>query len=474
MVAIPFPVTSAPGKTRHESAGRLINAYQEQLIGGARAKNSWKRAPGLRRFATTAQTGYRGSILVASTLYSAFSGNVTRFDSSGTPTSVGTLAGTAKVFWARNNKTPTPDIVVVDPDNGASIVTAGSVTAYADPDLPAPNSVCFLDGYFFFTTGDGRCFNSDLNDTGVSGSFITCEGKPDSLLRAIPWSQLYLCGSGSIEVWQDTAEPSPAFPFTRSIVIPRGIIGRNAISGYEDGLGKGLIFVGDDRVVYALAGYRPQKISTPDVDRAIGDYIEGGGDANNIEMFPYVIGGHSCIVVKSPSWTWVLDLDTLHWHERKSYLIAYWRSVGAVNAFGKWIGGDTASGNLLDITETKRDEDGSPLVWQVESGPVTAFPNRMAVGQASFDIAQGVGIATGSDPTQTDPVVSIEWSDDAGTSWSIPRIRKLGRQSEQPRGVKVTRCGSTKAEGRRWRLTVSDAVDVALTGGDMSAKVLPA
>src|SRR5262249_23827268 len=295
MVAIPFPSTSAPGKRPHESAGRLLNAYREPLLAGARSNNVWRRAPGLKQWVSTSQSGFRGALQVGATLYAAWAGKVRRFDSAGNETAAGNLAGTKKVFFACNNKA-TPDIIAVDPDNGAFVVTPGSVSAYPDPDLPTPCDVCQLDGYFFFAIGDGRCFASALNDTAVDAlCFTTCAGKPDGLLRAVPWGDLYLCGSGSIEVYHDTAEPPPGFPFSRVTLIPRGLIGRYAISGYEDGLGKGMVFVGDDGVVYALNGYQPTKISTPDVDRAIRAWLDAGGEGDDFELSPYVVAGHSCI-----------------------------------------------------------------------------------------------------------------------------------------------------------------------------------
>ena len=420
----------------------------------------------------TGRTVPRGALLVGASLYAAFSGNVTRYTSAGAATSVGTLAGTAKVFWARNLKSPTPDVVVVDPDNGASVVTSSSVASYPDPDLPAVNSVCFIDGYFMFTTGDGRCFASALNDTAINAStFITSEGKPDGLLRAVAFTDLYLAGPDSIEVWHNTAEAAPAFPFSRLTVIRKGIIGRYAISGFENGLDEGILFVGSDKIVYALDGYAPRPISTPDVNRAIVDFIEAGGDGSTIEMFPYVAGSHRCIVMRSSAWTWVFDLDNVSWFERVSYLVPNWRATGAVNAFDKWIAGDAATGNLVEISAYARDELGDPLMWTVESAPVTGFPGKMAVAQATFDMAQGVGIATGTDPMQTDPSVAISHSDDGGVSWSAPRLRRLGRQSESPGPIKVTRTGATKTQGRRWRLQVSDAVEVELTGGDQSVEL---
>jgi hypothetical protein len=470
MVAIPFPLSSSPSTRPHTSAGRLINCFHEPLAAGARAENVWRRAPGLRAWGTSGQSGNRGQIVVGSTLYAAFTDNVTRFDAAGTATSVGVFPGSRKVFWARNNRAPTPDLVAVDIDNGARVVTSAGILDYPDPDLPQPNSVCFLDGYFFFTIGDGRCFASDLNTTAVNANnFITCEGKPDSLMRAVAFGDLYLCGEGSIEVWHDTAEPT-GFPFSRVQVIPRGIIGPHAISGFEDGIGKGLIFVGDDQCVYALNGYSPVKVSTPDVDRAIAGFAQAN-DPAGIEMFPYVIGGHSCIALRSLAWTWVLDLDTTHWHERSSYGSGTWRATSACKAFGKWLAGDGESGNLVEITDIAADETGDPLVCRIESGPVSAFPNRASVLEASFDIAQGVGVATGTDPMQTDPSVEIAWSDDGGISWSVPLVRKLGRQSQAVGPIKICRTGMTGNQARRLRLTVSDAVDLELTGGDMSAEV---
>lgn len=471
MAPIPFPTSSSPGKRPQDSAGRLINCHYAPLPQGARASGKWQRSPGLRAWGTSPQSGHRGHIVVGSTLYAAFANNVTRFTGAGTATSVGTLNGASKVFWARNNRLPNPDLVVVDPDNGASVVTASSVSSYPDANVGAPNSVCFLDGYFFFTYGDGTCIASNLNSTAINPlTNIKCEGNPDGLLRAIPYRDLYLAGQASIEVWRNTAETAPAFPFSRISVIPRGLIGRYAVAGFEDGIGKGIVFVGNDKRVHVLDGYTPLPVSTLDVDRAIATFVEEGGDATLIEMFPYVVDGHASIVLRCPAWTWVFDLDTLSWHERASYLSPTWRATGAISAFGRWIAGDLKTGNLLEISEFARDETGDPLIVQMESGPVSGFPGRIAVTQVTFDIAQGVGLSTGVNPTQTDPTVFISYSDDGGALWSTPRARKLGRQGTKPQAVKLMRCGASGSAGRRWRLIVSDAVDVEVFGGDQSAE----
>jgi len=472
--AIPFPVTSAPGAHVHDSAGRLINCYAEPLVNGARAQNAWRRAAGLQSFSVALFDGWRGGMVVGSLLYAAFAesgGHATYFDAHGTETIIGSLGGEKKVFWAQNNRVP-PDVVVVAPDVGAFVATGTpAILPYPDTDVGSPNSVCFLDGYFFFTYGDGVCIASGINSTSINPlDFITVHGNPGGLLRAVPFGELYLFGSNTIEPWQNTAQPV-AFPFSRVKVIPRGLIGRYALTGWEPGFGKGLIFVGDDKIVYILDGYNPVKISTPDVDRAVAKFISDGGSPEDIEMFPYVATGHSFVVLNTPTFSWTFDLDNARWHERQSYLMTHWRAFGSVNAFGKWLAGDDSSSNILQITDTVQTELLQPIPFDIYSGPVTAFPNRLRVSQTTIDIARGVGQVTGIKPIQTDPTCLIYWSDDGGMSWSEPVIRILGRQVESHYPVRVNRVGQTKDQGRRYRIVVYDPVQVELTGGKMDAEI---
>ncbi len=477
-VPIQFPVTSAPGRNIFDSAGRLINCYAEPLIAGARGQYVRRRSPGLVSFKLGSFTGWRGGIKVGSLLYAAFSassGKVATYTTAGVETiATGNLAGTKKVFWARNDAA-TPDVVVVDPDNGATIVTAAPANAaYPDADVGAPNSVCALDGYFFFTYGDGNCIASGINTTDIDPlDFVKVDGNVGGLLRAIPWNQLYLCGTDLIEVYQNTAEPT-GFPFSRVTIIPRGLLGRYAITGYEPDFGRGITFVGNDFKVYTLQGYSPTEISTPDVCRAISDFIDDGGSVEDIELWPYSVAGHAAIVLQlGTTATWVFDVDRLWWHERTSAsaLLEYWRAHGAVSFDNKWLAGDSSSANIVQISESVQTELGYDIPVIIESGPITAFPNRVQVAQATFDIARGVGMATGTDPAQTDPRCYIQWSDDGGLSWSTTVERLLGRQQTSPAPVRVNRVGITKDEGRKWRVTIYDPVRVEIIDGMQSSSV---
>lgn len=467
MVAISFPVTTSPGMRPSEGAGRLINCFAEPMGEGGRAPAVRHRSPGLVNFGATTRSGCRGFLEVSGTLYVAFGSQLEKFTSSGgASTNVGALNGTKKGFFARNNAA-TPDKVFVDPDGNIYTFTPSATTSGFDSDLPAPNSVTSLDGYLVFTIGDGRCFATDLNAVTVNAlSFGKAEAKPDGLVRGVTWgSKLLLCGNQSIEVWTDQAL-SP-FPFGRSEVIPRGLAGPYAITGFQDGFSKGVFWVGDDNAVYRLDGYTPTKISSPDLD----GLIESVSDKTQIEMCSYISRGHAFIELSSNTWTWVFNANNEKWHERKKYLGERSRISNTYYAFSKWLCGDTETGNVQQIINTAQDEVSDPLVCEVWSSPVQKFPARVRVATAWFDFSVGVGNAEGLDPIATDPKVEISWSDDGGETWSTPRIRKLGRQSVGLTRIRVNQCGVSGSQGRIWKVAMSDPVHFGLIGGEMSAEL---
>jgi hypothetical protein len=132
--------------------------------------------------------------------------------------------------------------------------------------------------------------------------------------------------------------------------------------------------------------------------------------------------------------------------------------------------GDTQGNRLLYVNEQSWGENGNPLAFQIESGPVVNFPNRTKVARADFNFVVGVGQATGQDPIATDPSVGISWTDDGGITWSQEFIRKLGRQAT-PQRITMLRTGMTGAQGRRWRVKVTDPVYVAFMGATQDTQL---
>lgn len=281
------------------------------------------------------------------------------------------------------------------------IVFAGAPLAYnGNGILPQPNSITFQDGYIFFTIADGRVFATALNSLSMNAlTTITCVSRSDvTLLRAIPFTgYLLLFTTGSLEIWADAANPAPAFPYARQSVLDIGLVQPTAIAGAETGFAN-LGWVAQDYGVWMMGtqSLAPGKVSPPDLDRLIEAQVKAG---NTIEAGCRMYGGKKFWHISSPAWTWEFNLTTAKWHELWSLdngVYGRWRAVGGHPAFNRWVCGDTLSGNLLYADDTNYTENGAPLLFRIESGPVKAFPQQLAIARADFDFDFGVGQAVGS------------------------------------------------------------------------------
>jgi hypothetical protein len=470
-VPIPFPVQSAPGETGRTSGGRVVNALGEPLTG---ERVLLKRAPGLRRLTTSAEgrVHVRGMIAANdSELLVVYDTGVEKVSYFGgaisTIMDAGFLPGTDLVTLARNNAA-TPQIVCVCALGAFVLTTAAPPANYPDATVGSPNSVCFLDGYFFFTYGDGSCLASKLNSTDIDVlDSVKAESHADGLLRGVTYrGLLFLFGGASIEVYQNTANPT-GFPFDRVAVIERGLISPFAVAGNEDGFTQNLIWVAPDRIVYMLNGYKPTRVSSFEVEQAIADLP----DTSVLRAFVFVAAGHPLWCLKSDRWTWVYDLLTSTWHERASIGSSTWRAEGGTFMSGGWVLGDETTGALFHPEDGYFYDDDREIEFRVESQDPQTFPDRVSIPRADFDFVVGQGKADGADATTTNPRAMISWSDDSGGRWTIPVHRELGPQGRTEVGVTVFRTGRTGRYGRRWRVVVTDPVYVGLIGGTMELKL---
>ncbi|MET3995042.1 hypothetical protein ABID65_006708 [Bradyrhizobium sp. S3.9.2] len=582
MVDVPLPALSAPGRLPQAAGGRLINCYPEKLPATAGKPFAYWRTPGLRPWGTSPGTNWRGALLVGSLIYAVINNTVYSYPATGGPGTAltGTVLGTRPVTMARNNKTPSPDVVIVSPDDGAFYInpaTPTAVVSYPDLDVGIPNAVVFHRSFFIFTYGNGQTRSSDPNSTNINAlNFANAESKPDTLYRPVPLGngQLLLCGSTTLEVWGGTVNDT-GYPFNYISTIARGIVGPYAIAGHDDGFGKGIFLVGDDFRVSRLDAYTPTPVSTNELDLL----IEAEPDKTVISLSVYVSQGHGVVVVQGPAWCWEYDTTLLTWHERKSHLVDYWRGYLPLAAFGMWICGDKKSGNLAVIDGLKNTEFGSndvqtvtitgtptggtftltsdgqttaaiafnataaqvqtalqaltrigannidvtggplpgvavairfkdalaakpialmtatgaltggtapavgvahtvtgtlgdPMLIVIETGPMGAFPAPIRINAIELYLTKGVGRATGTDPLETDPDISIAISRDGGQNWSNPRVVKIGRQSLTDGRVRSAIWGQAQNQGVRWRLRESAPLSFAFMGIDMQVDPL--
>lgn len=463
MAEIIFPLSSEPSINPGENGGRLINAYAEKAPEGSRSKFLYRRAPGLDAAFTAGSGVPRGALLVGSILYIANGTKVYSVTKAGSVYTVqelsGTLDGTGDVTMAHNMRAPTNQILIQH-SAGMAQIASGTVSSFSDSDLPSSLMITYQDGYFFLPTAAGRVSASDLNDDEFNAnSFVTAESSPDGMVRCVPHGRdMLFMGVKSTEVW--TNQGASPFPYGRVTVIPVGLFGINAVTGHELGFSGPRVFVSNDCIVFKLSGYNLERVSTPHIERLLSAVT----DRSTVRMSCFTVAGHHFITMSSPDWSMVLDVSTGFWHERMSYGSTRWRVAFAINAFDEWLALDASSGAVYRINDRNFREATHPLVWEVRSQQMHGFPARTAINRASFDFITGVGIDLGIYPIETNPRVSISWSNDGGRTFGNALLRDLGTQGEH-RTIDIWRTGLTGREGRQYKLQISDPIEVSMLGG---------
>ncbi len=472
-VEIPWPTSTTKDEPQRAGSGQLINAILEQLPDGRVIR---KRAPGMRQFTTSASgaTHCRGLILADSqTMIAVYDNQVESFTTAGVSTALGPLVGTGIVTLAKNRKTPVADIVACTTSAAYTLTTTGAPVPYPDADVGVPNSVCFGDGYFFFTRGNGTCIASAINDTAINPLDVTLVNSSSSeLLRGVFFAQtLFLFTRETIEAWVNTANPV-GFPFSRSAVIPRGLANYAAVAGFEKNFAATLIFVGSDNIVYLMQGYSPYRISTSDVERR----IQNVADKTTLRACVYMSQGHAIWQLTSSDFTLCFDVTNSYWFERTSKEMAFSRIESAQSDGSDWLVGDYATGKIGVVSADAYDEYGDTLTYRVQSFPVSNFPQRMVVRKTDFNFIAGVGLTPNTTPYDpstdpyADPQALFSWSDDGGASFTMPLQRSLGKIGNNIRVAVVLRSGQPTRYGRVWRVEVSDPVYVGLLGGTMESR----
>lgn len=441
------------------SAERVVNFYAEMNPQNARSVQALYGTPGLVTFATCGNGPLRAACIMGDYLYVASGSTIYRVASDGTATAcIGAIWPTGLVTMATNG---TQIAVVVSPSYGY-IVTGTSCNPITDPDFPGATSVTYIDGYFIFSgpQGTGRFFISDLFDGNSFDAldFATAEGDPDPTVRVFAdHRELLVFGTRTIEVWQDTGGAD--FPFSRvdGAFIERGC----AATGSPAKADNTTYWLGDDRIVYRMNGYVPQRAS----NFAVEDIIRRMAVVSDAVGSTYAQDGHTFYVLKfhTEGRTFCLDISNGMWHERQSTaaLVSDWRINFVIPAFDRVLGGDAWSGKLFTLDLGTYTEDGNTIRRVIETAPLAAAAGNQRVALPAWEIVFEMGVGTLSGQG-VDPQVALSWSDDNGKTWSNERWRSLGPRGQNIRRAQWYRLGS--ARSRIVRAVITDPVKCAVVG----------
>lgn len=333
-------------------------------------------------------------------------------------------------------------------------ISPTAVTEMSDGDASQDVShVAFLDTYLLANEiASGKCHFSDVGaPTSWSSNWITAESKYDKL-QAIKVEnlELYLFGSKTVEVWEDTGASDP---FSR---IPGGYIPNGTPSPYSviycgPPVNK-FCFVDKNGGVVALSGR-----TTTDLSLALNRYLQKNGTVLANAAADFIkTQGHSYYVLHLPDQkeTPVYDFTNgvfSHWSYWNTRTADFerWRGncVAYAPEWGKVLVGDRGNGKVYELDERTYQDNGDSIRTLFR----TDHMDREDVGaikRTNFvDFRAKKPFPGGSGSIK----LMIRHSDDGGTSWSTERTVTLTDQSgKNDYRARITRLGRYRV--RQWEI----------------------
>jgi hypothetical protein len=469
MQRIPFPTEIYEHPSLPLSAKKLLNLMVEQAPKDARTETPLVSTPGLLPYIVVGSgpilamnDEMPGTIYVVSgtKFYRVtFTAGTLRTEATPLTTPIVTLlgdVGTADAGTSPWNSFctiaagPTACVVCVAP-RAYTCTHTGTLNQITDPDFPGASSVCYVDGYFAFSSlGDtAQWFISRLLDPSSFDAldFVFSDAMPNVIRRVVSHrEQVWTIGENGFEVWYNAGssglETTPGvsfFPFRRMAggVVPIGTGSPLAVCKAD----QSLFWMGLDGIVYRSNGYTPKRISTHAIEAIIA------GASVSLDAVTHAYRGHwfYCLTTLDHR-TLVYDVATDKWHERSTSTdgIGPWKAwMAATDNNSLHLFGDRVSGQLYTLGMQAADA-GVIVIRQAVLPPLWAGTKRAFCSR--IEIEMEVGGASVAGP------VTLDWSDDGSRTWKPARTLAAGIIGDTRKRVFTTRLGSFRQ--RTFRLSV--------------------
>ena len=396
------------GRSLPWSGARLVNAFAEKADGDKRDDFAVMAIPGTTLYVAVGSGPIRGMCVYDGSLHVVSGDKLYRMNGTGAATLLGTLTNsTGKVRMVTNGSA---HLCIADTD--AYVWDGTTLHDTAALGLPADVSdVAYIDGYIIWTFVDTDQFIISALDNATVYDLLdiaTVEGAPDNLVGVIvDHREVQFYGTATVEIWYNSGASD--FPFERqgNAFIERGCFDRDSMVKIDNSVH----FVGDDRIVYRLAGYDPLRISTHAIEYAMRN-------AAWYRAYTYTQEGHKFYIIATADGTFCFDMATGAWHERQSTGLDYWR-MGEACVFGNTLYfGDSVNGNIYTTSLDTDSENAGDIAVTIEL-PTLEADNRQRITMHSFEML----CETGEDAA---PTATLSWSDDGGRTYSSGVARSLG------------------------------------------------
>jgi hypothetical protein len=276
--------------------------------------------------------------------------------------------------------------------------------------------------------------------------------------------ELQLIGNLTTEIWIGTGAADFYFQQVQGAFINHGCGAQYSIATID----VLTFFIMQDQQgngqVVQLQAYDVTEISTPRIVQEFKSYAT----LEDAIGFCFQIDDHAfyALVFPTASKGWLYDLKSKQWCEWNYSDINGNMLRPRVNccmfAFGFILAGDWQTGNLLRLDpntyiDFTNDNVASPIIR------LRTFPhmvsNNKKVSYNSFD----ADIEVGTIADDTEPMISLSWSDNKGVSYGNPVMQSMGKIGEFLTSPTWNKLG--EARDRIFKLSWSENLKTALNGG---------
>jgi len=284
-------------------------------------------------------------------------------------------------------------------------------------------------------------------------------GMADNIV-AIVVSQPYflLVGELSTEAWYNTGAADFTFARVQGSFIPHGSMAKYSIANQD-------IFafwlsqdINGNSVIVRAKGAIAERISTHAIEAEINSFATS---SDAIGMC-YQQEGHAFYILTFPTAnkTYVFELATQQWHERAwvdgNGNLRRHRANCTAFAYGKNLIGDWQNGKIYELSPTVYTDDGNPIVR------LRTFPHMLVDGARVTYNSFIVDLQTGTIEDDSNPQLSLRWSDDRGVSYGNAVLQTMGRTGQYLTQISYNRLGM--ARDRVFEISWSAPVRTALNG----------
>jgi hypothetical protein len=426
---------SSQGRSKHWSGAELVNCFAEQAGGDKRSDFAVMASPGLTLWATVGAGPYRGHGTIAGVPYVVSGDGFYRVLSDGSSVYIGAIAGTGPVRVAANYTE-----IAIAANGTGYVYSSGALSTPLAFDV---SDVFYADGYIVWVVEDSeQFFISALDDalTYDAADIASVEGFPDNIVGAInDHREIAFMGEKSIEIFYNSG--ATAFPFERqgNAFIERGCFDRDSIVKIDNSV----TFMGEDRVIYTLNGYQPQRISTHAIEYQLRD-------ATYARAWSYTQEGHKFYMLECDRGTFGFDHSTGAWHQRQSWDSTWWRCNGAIEAYDRLLLTDRATGKLYTPSLDVFTEADDIIAFEITLPTIEA--GRGLKTCYSFEVVCETGVGNSA---VSDPQIMLKYSDDGGHTWSDEMWRSLGAVGTYRTRAVWRRLGQFR--NRQMKLRITDA-----------------